>query len=310
VAEALSWQQKVGRQRNWSWRGWQIRYTYSRPVEAVQRHPPLLLLHGFGASIGHWRHTIPELSQHSTVYGLDLLGFGASEKTLTNYRVPLWAEQVHDFWQTFIREPVILMGNSLGSLVCLAIAGTYPEMVAGVVMLNLPDRSVLQDVVPGWLEKAVLQPLGIIIQPVRFLLTSILTSPPIFNPLFRLIRQPAVIRFWAKQAYANAHVVDDDLVEILCRPAHERRAARALVAMTQSPKEFPISKTILPSLNIPMLLVWGQQDRFVPPFLGSLFTQYNPKLQLVALENAGHCPHDECPETVNRLILDWIKTWY
>jgi pimeloyl-ACP methyl ester carboxylesterase len=181
--------------------------------------------------------------------------------------------------------------------------------VVGVVMLNLPDRSILEDVMPQWLSKGVLKPLGILVQPVRTLLMSILTAPPVFNPLFRLIRRPAVIRFWAKQAYVSAHIVDDDLVEILSHPAHQPRAARALVAMTRSQKEFPTAKTILPQLSIPILLIWGQQDRLVPPFLGPLFTQFNPKLQLVELANAGHCPHDECPEEVNRIILDWIKTW-
>ncbi|MGL5508470.1 MAG: alpha/beta fold hydrolase, partial [Microcoleaceae cyanobacterium] len=69
MTEVTSWQERVGSQRDWIWRGWQIRYTYQRsqsvsPVASA----PLILLHGFGASIGHWRKNIEALSQHHTVY--------------------------------------------------------------------------------------------------------------------------------------------------------------------------------------------------------------------------------------------------
>ncbi len=57
-----------------------------------------------------------------------------------------------------------------------------------------------------------------------------------------------------------------------------------------------------------MLLLWGREDKMVPPKLGPLFTQYNPGLVLREIDGAGHCPQDECPEQVNRLILDWLKS--
>ena len=97
-----NWQQRVGNQRDWVWRGWQIRYTFMRSAKQDQHTSPLILLHGFGASIGHWRHNLEVLSQYHTVYALDMLGFGASEKAAANYNVELWVEQVYDFWQVFI----------------------------------------------------------------------------------------------------------------------------------------------------------------------------------------------------------------
>jgi len=65
-------------------------------------------------------------------------------------------------------------------------------------------------------------------------------------------------------------------------------------------------KRILPTLQIPMLVIWGQKDRWVPPALAQTFAQYNQNLQLLTLENVGHCPHDESPEQVNKIILDWL----
>lgn len=94
-------------------------YLYAIITGKRKKHPPLILLHGFGASIEQWRHNISVLSQQHRVYALDLLGFGASRKAYTQYGVNLWREQIYDFWRTFIGVPAILVGNSLGSLVAL-----------------------------------------------------------------------------------------------------------------------------------------------------------------------------------------------
>jgi pimeloyl-ACP methyl ester carboxylesterase len=63
----------------------------------------------------------------------------------------------------------------------------------------------------------------------------------------------------------------------------------------------------LPTLQIPMLLIWGKKDKLVPPALARQFAQYNEKLEVLDVENVGHCPHDEHPELINQVILDWLK---
>lgn len=300
VVDALPWRQRIGSQRDWMWRGWQTRYTYLRSQKS-EIAPPLLFIHGFGASIGHWRHNLSVLSQHHTVYALDLLGFGASEKAIAPYNLRLWLEQVHDFWLTFVREPVVLIGNSIGSSVCLAVAKAYPDMVKGVVMLNLPDSSVLEQ--PEWFDSAVK-----VVRPIMVVGKSIFTFPLIFNPFFRVLRSSRLIRLWAKQAYASSDGITDELIEILATPARDTGAVKALRSMVNTPKVTEYrARSILPTVRVPMLLFWGKQDKFVPPSLAEYCVKLNPKLELVEIENAGHCPHDERPEEVNRKILSWIK---
>lgn len=270
--------------------------------------PPLLLLHGFGASLGHWRYNLPTLSQQHTVYALDMIGFGASEKVSTNYDFFLWADQLYDFWRTFLLQPTILVGNSIGSLVSMAAAAKYPEMVKGMVMINLPDTSVLQPP-PGL--RPVLSTLKYGLQPVLELTKRLLTWPLIFVPVFRILRNPKVLKPWAQKAYADPTLVNEELVHLFAQPCYDRGAAMALRHMINSKasQTRPVTaKSILPQLNIPMLLMWGNQDMMVPPKLAPLFTQYNPRLRLIQVENAGHCPHDECPEQVNQAILHWIDS--
>ncbi|MEA5578203.1 alpha/beta fold hydrolase [Anabaena sp. UHCC 0451] len=294
----LSWQQRVGNQRDWVWRGWQIRYTYIRPDHNCQNAPPLILLHGFGASIGHWRHNLEVLGKSHTVYALDMIGFGASEKASANYSVALWVEQVYQFWQEFIRQPVILVGNSIGSLISLVAAAAHPDMVQGIVMMSLPDPNLEQEALPAFLH------------PVVRGIKSIIASPLLLKPLFKLVRKPSVLRSWVSLAYANPNAITEELIDILAGPPQDRGSTRAFIALFKASigTDFsPSVKKILPNLTIPMLLIWGQKDRFVPPVLASEFARYNEKLEILYLEDVGHCPHDECPELLNQVILDWIQ---
>ncbi|HEY9844807.1 MAG TPA: alpha/beta fold hydrolase [Candidatus Caenarcaniphilales bacterium] len=296
------WQQRIGRQRDWVWRGWQTRYTYIRAQggSIPSSSTPLILLHGFGASIGHWRHNLAALSQHHTVYALDLVGFGASEKKLTNYNVELWVAQVYDFWRVFIQQPVVLIGNSIGSLVCLAAAAAHPEMAQGVVMLSLPDPSVREESMPR------------LIRPIIAAVERSFTSPLFLGTLFYIVRRPKIVRPWAAIAYADPAAVTEELLEILLAPAQDRGSAQAFCAILKSMTgtQFgPSVKSLLPTLEIPLFLMWGKQDRMIPYSPARQFTGYNPNLQLLELDNAGHCLHDECPERVNQEILSWITTW-
>jgi pimeloyl-ACP methyl ester carboxylesterase len=115
--------------------------------------PPVLLIHGYGASAYHWRYQIPALSQHYRVYALDLLGFGWSGKALVEYSSGgLWGQHIQDFINDVISkdpdathadgasssdgsgssgacDPVVLVGNSLGGYACMNAAARAPDLI-------------------------------------------------------------------------------------------------------------------------------------------------------------------------------------
>jgi pimeloyl-ACP methyl ester carboxylesterase len=286
---------KYGDQQDWMWRGWRIRYT---SILNPQSQVHVFLLHGFGGSIGHWRQNIAELAKHHNVHALDLLGFGASDKPVTPYTIQLWAEQVYEFWATFVKVPVILVGNSIGAVTCLSLAASYPEMVRGVAMISLPHTAQSTKKAPA------------LLRPFRKILQSIFTSSFFLEPLFHLLRQPWVVKHWASLAYTCKEAITDELLEILIAPAREHGAAKAFCAIFQgmfSPQFFHNIQAILSNLKLPSLMVWGKKDRMVPVNLAQQCLNYNSTAQLILLENAGHCAHDECPDQVNREILNWIQ---
>ena len=294
------WQERIGNQRDWVWRGWQTRYSYLRAQENNNiEHPPLIFIHGFGASIEHWRNNLPVIAQYHTVYALDLLGFGASRKADVEYGTTLWTEQVHDFWQSFIGTPVILVGNSIGSLVCLTATATYPEMVKGLVMLNLPDVSVREEMLPP------------LVRPLVTAIENFVASPWLIKNILKIVRRPNIIRRWAGIAYPNKSAVTDELVDILSSPAYDDGAGQTLVRLSRSVRQASFAKSVrnlLPEIVIPMLLIWGMQDKMIPPKQARAIASLNPRLKLIELANAGHCPHDEYPNQFNSLLLEWLDS--
>lgn len=294
-----TWHQKVGNQRDWVWRGWQTRYTYQRSSSEGVATTPVLLLHGFGASIGHWQHNVEFLATNHTVYGLDLVGWGGSRKPNIAYDIDLWVDQVYDFWQTFVGQPMILVGNSIGSLVALVAAAKHPEMATSLVMVSLPDLSAEQELIPRSL------------QPLVNSIKRVILNPPLLHTLFRIVSQPKVARKWAQFAYADPDRVTDELLDIFLIPAREREAPAAFVKIMQgitSSNFSPNIRQLIPDLNIPMLLLWGSDDRMIPPGTAGVLLKLNPLLELVNLAGAGHCAHDEIPDVVNEQICTWLDT--
>ncbi len=291
--------EKFGHQRDWVWRGWQIRYSYLKPPFSPNTEkPPILLIHGFGASLHHWRFNISVLAEEYPVYAIDLLGFGASRKADTEYNTQLWTELIYDFWQTFINQPMIMVGNSLGSLICVVTAYNYPKIVKKITLLNLPDVTIRQEMIPK------------IVQPIIKIIETIFSDPIFLKPLFLILRQPSILKKCLSMAYIDQSKIDQELINIIAIPPQDENAIKAFIGLCRGVNNVnfaPSMKQILPQLNIPILLIWGLKDCMIPSSLASIFAQLNAKIELVTLENVGHCPQDEIPEKFNQILLNYCK---
>ena len=128
----------------WEWRGQSCHWRRLGPPEG----PALVLLHGFGAASGHWRRNAGTLAAAGwCVYGLDLIGFGASSQPgLDRHQAldnRLWSRQVQAFLAEVVQAPAVLVGHSLGGLVALTCSIYAPQWVRAVVAAPLPDPSLL-----------------------------------------------------------------------------------------------------------------------------------------------------------------------
>lgn len=281
----------------WKWKDHKIHYV-------VQGEgPPLVLIHGFGASAFHWRYNIPELAKKHKVYALDLLGFGWSDKALVDYDAMVWRDQVVDFMKEIVKEPAVLVGNSLGGFTALIAAAGLPESVTGVVLLNsagqFGDGNKEQKTSEETsLQKFFLKPLKEVFQRV------------VLGFIFWQSKQPARIESVLKSVYKNSSNVDDYLVESITRPAQDPNAGevyyRLMTRFMMNQSKYTLD-SVLSELSCPLLLLWGDLDPWVGPAKANKIKEFYPKTTLVNLQ-AGHCPHDEIPELVNSALLDWLAT--
>lgn len=278
----------------WHWQGHAIYYV--KAGDAHTDRPPLLLVHGFGASTDHWRKNILGLSSEFEVWAIDLLGFGRSAKPDIQYSGDLWREQLHGFITEVIGRPAVLAGNSLGGYACLCVAAKNPESVRGLVLLNaagpftatepLPEPNPLQTAISNISRSVLLQPL------------------PSFL-LFQYARQKSMIRKTLQKVYLDQTAVTDQLIEDIYRPSCDAGAARVFASVFKSPRG-ETNDVLLGQMSCPLLMLWGEGDPWMNARVrGALFRQHYPQLTEHYLQ-AGHCPHDEVPEQVNRLMRDWV----
>lgn len=288
-----------GEPQAWSWRGWPISVTHQPSRDPGSDSTPVVLLHGFGASIGHWRDNIPGLSAHRSVYGLDLLGFGGSAKPRVEYSFDLWVDQVHQFLQQQMSGPVILVGHSIGGLVAVLLAARYPEQVKGICLISCADGPHPEDLP---------QPFGWVVRGLTRAVVAILGCPFTYPLLFDRLRQRAVLRKWVEGVYKHRERVDEELLDIFLQPAFDPGADYVFLDTFRAilTRPFAAPKRLLPHMHTPILVIWGQEDPAVPSFLADRFKQWQPQLTLIKLPGVGHCAHDELPQWVNALIGEWV----
>ncbi len=280
----------------WQWRDQSIHY-----FQAGQNpdSPPLLLVHGFGASTDHWRKNMVELGQELEVWAIDLLGFGRSAKPRWHYSADLWRDQLNYFIKDQIGRPTILVGNSLGGYVALTVAHHNPDRVAGVVLLN--SAGAFADSTPLGA-----QPQSPFTKLVRSGVQFLLKQPLFSYGLFQFVRQKSQIRKTLMQVYVDKTAVTDRLVEEIYRPSCDRGAAHVFASVFSSRQGKTVDQ-LLAGISCPLLAIWGMGDPWMDCQARSAkFRQHYQDITEVFL-NAGHCPHDEDPAAVNHHIRSWLK---
>ncbi|KAK6155837.1 hypothetical protein DH2020_010085 [Rehmannia glutinosa] len=118
--------------RIWRWNNYLIQYTV-----AGHEGPAILLVHGFGAFLEHYRDNVyPIAEAGNRVWAITLLGFGKSEKPNIIYTELVWAELLRDFIIEVVGEPVHLVGNSIGGYSVAIAAGLWSSLAKSVVLMN------------------------------------------------------------------------------------------------------------------------------------------------------------------------------
>lgn len=282
--------------KSWTWQGHKITYQQSGETGV-----PVVLVHGFGASWGHWRKNLPVLGESCRCYAIDLIGFGGSDKPQPGqeieYTFETWGKQLADFCREIIGAPAFLIGNSIGCIVVMQTATDFPELALGIAAINCSIR-LLHDrkrVTLPWYRNY-----GSLV------MQQVLGNRTIGSFFFKQIAKPKVVRNILLQAYSRPEAVSDELIDILMKPSQDKGAADVFLAFTRY-SQGPLPEDLLPQLKCPTVLLWGTEDPWEPIAMGRGLAEITAVDKFIPLEGLGHCPQDEAPEVVNPILLEWIE---
>ncbi|MEU9021297.1 alpha/beta hydrolase [Actinomadura sp. NPDC048394] len=242
--------------------------------------PPLLLIHGSGASGGTWNPMVPALAGHHHVIRVDLPGCGQSPPA-PSYDVPDQADRVAALLDGLGLRRVAVAGHSSGGYVATALAERRPDLAGPLVLISSGPS-------PG----AVLpQPFAI----------RILLAPPLGALLWRR-RSATMIRRGIGATAAGPVDIPDELVAGV-----QTISYRTMRTVLRRNSAYIAERTVperLADLDAPVLVIFGDGDRRWDP---ASARQYDavPNARVEILPGVGHLPVLEAPDATTELLLDF-----
>jgi pimeloyl-ACP methyl ester carboxylesterase len=245
--------------------------------------PPVVLVHGFGAWSFSWRKNIKPLSKYFTVYAIDLLGFGLSDKPREGpYTIESQAALVSAFMENVGLKKATLIGNSLGGEIAMRIAVRYPGKVDSLILI---DSSGYREkpYIPEWVPR------------------------PIFKATLRtFFLNRSQVEKTIRLAYYKDRLINSNIIDGYYLPTKTRGVEDALVSMSKQ-LQLGRGRTTINLIERPTLIVWGKHDQIIPVDDAFRLRRAIKHSRIVVINDAGHAPQEEKPAVVNTLIRAFIE---
>jgi pimeloyl-ACP methyl ester carboxylesterase len=251
-----------------------------------QQAPLVVLVHGFSVPYFIWDPTFVSLvSVGLRVLRYDMFGRGYSDRPKARNDIGLFVEQLAQLLDALeVQQPVSLLGLSMGGLVSSGFAVRYPQRVTRLGLID-PAGFPLGY---SWVFKLLNVPL---LGEVLFTLQS---SGNLENSMVSDIFDPKYIQEFIEQY----------------RPQMQYRGfRRSLLSTLRSGilQDGPKWYRQVGMLDLPVLLVWGEEDGTVPLKYSRDLVEAIPQVEFHPISGAGHIPHYEKPGVVNPILIEFLR---
>ncbi|MGM0396591.1 MAG: alpha/beta fold hydrolase [Bacillota bacterium] len=214
---------------------------------------PILILHGWGASIETVMPIVNAMKLSHTVYAMDLPGFGKSQKPGEVFGSFCYADIVKEFIDRIISDKLSLIGHSFGGKLSIILASKYPEMIHKVVLIDsaglIPKRTLKYHIKVKSFKL------------LKKLYTTLVFWEKDEKKLEKLYKK------FGSDDYQNSSGV---MRKIMVRVVNENLRA------------------ILRDIKAPTLLIWGDKDDATPLYMAEIMEKEIKDSGLVVFEGAGH----------------------
>ncbi|TAF46170.1 MAG: alpha/beta hydrolase [Sphingobacteriales bacterium] len=229
--------------------------------------PTLLLLHGLMGTLSNWDKVINEFKGSYTVV-IPILPI--YDLPLLTTGVKSLAKFVHKFVKFKQYSQVTVLGNSLGGHVGLIYVTSHPEYVKSLVLTGSS----------GLYENA-------------------------FGGSFPKRENYDFIKEKVEYTFYNPEVATKELVDEVYQTVNDRNKVIRILAMAKSAIRHNMSKD-LHHIKVPVMLIWGKNDKITPPEVAEEFEALLPNAQLAWIDKCGHAPMMEQPEEFNKILRKFL----
>ena len=251
--------------------------------------PALLLVHGLLGYSFSWRFTIPTLARHATVYAVDLMGTGFSDRPPhldCSFRAS--AQRLLGFMDAVGIASCDLLGTSHGGAVSMMLAALASKRIR---------RLILVDPVNPWSAHG------------KHL--SVLLSNPVVAQMFLTLapRVRILDEFYHRRMFGDPRRIPPDSLEGYRKPMRIPGSYEYGLAVLRSwNRDLRELELVLPRIaDIPTLLIWGTSDTAVDPTSAHQLQQRFRDCRLLMFEGVGHLPYEEVPEEFNRAVTAFLS---
>ena len=250
---------------------------------------PLILIHGLVSSGAAWHLNIHILAQHSTVYAVDLLGLGLSDRVPgLDASLDAVANRMFLFMDAVGIQSADVIGNSQGGSVAFKMAARHPARVAALIQVA-PANPYSHG--SAWL-------IGFYRTTIGGLIASISPRTPRWMRMIFLRRMFGDTRRIPPNSL-ECHTVG------LRTPGTTQHVLQSLKTWPQDMAS--LSADIAAIRDRKMLFIWGDHDRAVSVESARVLQALLPNSELSVYEGVGHIPYEETPERFNQEVAAWLQ---
>jgi 4,5:9,10-diseco-3-hydroxy-5,9,17-trioxoandrosta-1(10),2-diene-4-oate hydrolase len=249
---------------------------------------PLLLLHGLVGSAKNWRRNISFLSQHSSVYAVDLFNMGESDRIPgLNAGLEATADRLAASMDALGLEEADIAGHSHGGAIAMMFAARHPDRVRRLILFapanpfcDLGNQLIrfYQTRTGIWFARRI----------------PILPRMLKATALSRMYGDPSRVTLGSLEGYTEGlHIPGtiDHVLQVVQRWFEDMGLLRSALTGLASK---------------PTLLIWGDRDRAVGLNSGRELQRTLPHASLLVLPGVGHIAFEEMPDVCNQAMRDWL----
>jgi len=244
---------------------------------------PVVFLHGLGASMYAWRKNLAAVTAAGfRVIAFDNRGFGLSDKPPAPYDNAAYARLAIALMDSLRLRDAVLVGHSMGGAIAADVAIEYPQRVRGLVLVGSAGLGVREP---------------LLLRMARW---------PVPGRVALALRGRGFTARLLRSTYFDPGKVTEADVDQYYAPVARPEYGPALLGVLRQFR-FDALEARLDRIAAPTVVLWGEEDRWVPLGLGRALAAGITRSAFVSVPRAGHSVQEEAPDEVNHLVIRFLK---